>query len=574
MTQYEQGYTGTNGHRAIDHDELARAWIAELRQGKLVTPPPGKWYSVMNNLLFIRKEYGQEALEGTIQSYAQNTKSYPGFAALLQPKEQPPPARDEEEQPSIPPLPVSAQLSEDASMGASPWLDEYIRYSRRTSPEGYDGFHEACGLWVLSTVAGRRVKIPLRKKQYTPLMLLLVATTSLYAKSETAEVAINVLQAAGLRWMLGSDETTPQKLHSDMVGTVPKDYSSLSKEKQEKIKRRLAMSGQRGWFYDEFGQLIRSMLKANGVMAELQGLLLKLDKCADEYSYATQSRGTETVDKPYLALLGCMTPPDIKREAKTGGPFWSTGLWARFSFICPPPDTYIDAPFEIGEIPVPYELSSQLSTWHYRLGMPHIGIDIKFDEKGRETGTFDVEKDPLSETECQFGEGVWEAWARYRTALKQMIAAMKNRDLAGSYSRLAIRAMRVAALLASLESNGIIEMKHWARAQEIAEGWRKSLHELYVQVNVALDEPTSAKRIEDQIVQYVRKLTALKEPPTARDLSRYLTNVDMGRIKDVLLALVHGKVLAEQKTSRAIRYIMAEQSEESAQQEQTQEAPF
>jgi len=358
-------------------------------------------------------------------------------------------------------------------------------------------------------------------------------------------------------------------LHSDMVGTVPKDYSSLSEEKQEKIRRRLAMSGQRGWFYDEFGQLIRSMLKQNGVMAELQGLLLKLDKCADEYSYATQSRGTETVDKPYLALLGCMTPPDIKKEAKTGGPFWSTGLWARFSFICPPPDTYIDAPFEIGEIPVPYELVSQLSAWHYRLGMPHIGIDVKFDEKGRETGTFDVEREPLPETECQFGEGVWEAWARYRTALKQMISAMKNRDLAGSYSRLAIRAMRVAALLASLENNGIIEMRHWARAQEIAEGWRKSLHELYAQVNMR-DETSPAASLEDEILRHIKRLEVEKSlNPSASDLKNYMKSYAVSHIQKACDDLCLAGLLHMKKTAHTKRYALVHiQAEE---QEQKQE---
>ena len=30
------------------------------------------------------------------------------------------------------------------------WLDAYIEFSRHMSPEGYEHFHEACGIWILS----------------------------------------------------------------------------------------------------------------------------------------------------------------------------------------------------------------------------------------------------------------------------------------------------------------------------------------------------------------------------------------------------------------------------------------
>ena len=126
MTQYEQGYTGTNGHKAIDHDELARAWIADARQGRFPhAPPPGKWYKVLASLLNIHETYGKDAMEATIQSYAQNTKSYPGFADVLKPKKQPesPPAReDEQDEPLIPPLPepLPAYPSRERSVASHP----------------------------------------------------------------------------------------------------------------------------------------------------------------------------------------------------------------------------------------------------------------------------------------------------------------------------------------------------------------------------------------------------------------------------------------------------------------------
>ena len=37
------------------------------------------------------------------------------------------------------------------------WLEEYVDLSRIWSPRAYDDFHEACGLWLLSTIAARRL---------------------------------------------------------------------------------------------------------------------------------------------------------------------------------------------------------------------------------------------------------------------------------------------------------------------------------------------------------------------------------------------------------------------------------
>lgn len=465
--------------------------------------------------------------------------------------------------PNFPALPDSAMLPASLSDGASAWLDEYVQYSKLVSPEGYEDFHEACGLWVLSTVAGRRIKIPFTRKQYTPLMILLVADSTLYAKSETADVSVTVLHAAGLRWLLGSDRTTPQKLLSDMAGVLPKNYGELEAEKQYWIQKRLSMSAQRGWRYDEFGELVRALVKGGGVMEDLKGLLLQLDACADQYEYATQSRGAELIEKPYLSLLGCMTPPDIKNSAKTGSQFWSDGFWARFAFVTPPVDSYKDCPFSIGEIPVPYELWRSLKDWHTRLGEPTISIDEKKDEKGKISDR-QIVRGVLPEVKIEPTEEARDAWIRYRSALKKIASDPKYKDLRGSYGRLPIKAIRIAALLASLENANQIQMKHWAKAQEITERWRKSLHELYHQVNHSELEPTYAKKVEDDILKYVKKLQEEAKPPTVRDLSRYMTRVDVGRIKQGCADLVRAGLLVEDKSSRSVRYVIAVEVENDA----------
>src|SRR5712691_745401 len=157
-----------------------------------------------------------------------------------------------------PPLPEGVAFSAEMSRGAYQWLSEYEQYSRIASPEGYDDFHPACGLWILSTVAARRVYLPLqRKKIYPSLFLVLTARTTLFAKTTTAEVAKEVLYTSGLGWLLGADKITPQKLMSDMAGTrLPDTYSELPPQRQGRIKQRLAMPGHLGWYYDEFGKFV------------------------------------------------------------------------------------------------------------------------------------------------------------------------------------------------------------------------------------------------------------------------------------------------------------------------------
>ncbi len=67
------------------------------------------------------------------------------------------------------------------------------------------------------------------------------------------------MRHAGLDWLLGADETTPQKPLSDMAGRVPPNYEQMDAEQQARAEMRLARSRQRGWYYDDFNQLINAM---------------------------------------------------------------------------------------------------------------------------------------------------------------------------------------------------------------------------------------------------------------------------------------------------------------------------
>ena len=83
----------------------------------------------------------------------------------------------------LPPLPDNVHLTEDIGINACPWLDDYISFSRKWSPISYDGNHEAVGLFLLSTVAARRVAYSFGKAGYTNLYVAMVGRTSIHAKN-------------------------------------------------------------------------------------------------------------------------------------------------------------------------------------------------------------------------------------------------------------------------------------------------------------------------------------------------------------------------------------------------------
>jgi len=465
---------------------------------------------------------------------------------------------------SCPPLPNELLFSPELTRGVLPSREEYIRYSKEVSPEGYKDFHEATFWSMLSTVAARRIAIPLSTKQYTPLYIILTARSTLYAKTATANVMRKILKAADFDWLLGSARITPQKLLSEMAGAIPANYGEMHPEEQSHFKRRLAMSGQRGWYYNEFGKFVKSILKPNSIMADFNELLLVMDDCDDQFEYATQIRGTEVIDRPYLSLLGSMTPSSIRDHVQAGAESWTDGFNARFVFVAPPrEEAALNAPFGLHEVPLPYGLIRQLKAWNDRLGIPTIELEPVCNKQGKETGKYKkIYSRELQETPIRLSYETYEAWKSYRSALKDIHMKFNHDDLDASYGRLPIKALRVAGLVASFENSPQIEIQHWAIAQEVAERWRGSLHQMYLQINMPNDAPTIEDKILDTIAELKEK--DIKEGkslpmalPTTRDIGRKL-HASTRDLEPYLLSLVRNgaikKIKAGERSKETFRY--------------------
>ncbi|HEX4206420.1 MAG TPA: hypothetical protein VHZ51_19925 [Ktedonobacteraceae bacterium] len=71
----------------------------------------------------------------------------------------------------VPPLPSHLTFPDWQAYEGCLWLNDFEEFSRHWSPRGFDRAHTAVGIWLLSTIAARRVWLPLGSTgEYTPFL--------------------------------------------------------------------------------------------------------------------------------------------------------------------------------------------------------------------------------------------------------------------------------------------------------------------------------------------------------------------------------------------------------------------
>ncbi len=479
-----------------------------------------------------------------------------------------PEAEEAEEEEGMPPLPEDLSFPPEVSAGVWPTLDAYVAYSRQASPEAYEDFHVLVGLWVFSTVAARRIYLPLQHKRvYPTLLLVLVARPSLFAKTTTAQAGRALLQAAGLDWLLLPDRITPQKLLSDLaLTTVPPGYDELPPEQQARLQHRLAMPGQRGWYLDEFGKFVRAALQPRSTMADFIELLLVLESCPPYFEHATLLRGGEVIERPSLAVLGSMTPASLRLVAQPGAELWHDGFLARFAFAVAPLREVQQQTFTPGEAEPPRALLERLRSWHERLGLPELRLEPQEGGTGGGPNRYRLQRGPLPERACQISQEAYVGYDRYRRALRTLLASSPLEDLDGAYGRLPELALKLALLNASLEQQdrrepARIELAHWAKAQELAERFRLHLHRLHAQMRAT----SSEESIEDHLARFLQRLPP-GEAVTIRDIQRrapaILRQVPAARLREALHLLLQAGEVEQLQSGSRLLYRFRGRSEE------------
>lgn len=458
----------------------------------------------------------------------------------------------------IPPLEYSI-LDPMLACGACPWLDDgYVPFSRKWSPRAPEIHHVGCGLWVLSTIAMRRVAAKEgRTVQYTPLSLQLVAPSSVWGKTTTARIAVDLLERLGLGWILSPSMITPEKLLKNLAGRcVPENYEVLDEWQKEIVRLKLAHSGQRGWYYAEFGQLLREMADSKGRNALFKAILLRMDDCEMTAQYDTIGRDLEEIELPYLAVLGTMTPECMKPYSGSESPLWGDGFYARFAFCCVPLNrkkTQRDLEneqFPSDEGHFPAQILQPLRGFHERLGLRWCGIVPIDNEKGK-GDKYRVVRGPIEEyplTVLSLHPSARKALNDYGNALA---LRAQDEDLAqfrSYYSRLRAKTLRMATLFAALQECGCVEIRHIARAQQIAEQFRQSIHQLGAHLSQGY---SSSKMLDDKVLQLLREKNM---PLTAREVSQCIWNLDAKQAREHLDALASSGRITRRDERLTSRY--------------------
>lgn len=436
------------------------------------------------------------------------------------------------------------------------WLDEYIEFSRHMSPEGYEHFHEACGIWLLSVVAARRVHFLLGgAPEYTQLYMMLTAISTEFAKTETAKNITRVLRAAQLDWLLLGQEASPESFVEELSRTkLPSDFNDLDSIVQYRIQQRLKFAGQGGWLYDEFGGLIDGMMSDRSYLSPFKSLLRVFYNCPPHHERRTKAHGTEFVREPYLVLLGLNTPIELRKYAKRGKRLWNDGFWARFGIVCPPPNVeplHQTRAYSVERASVPASIAQPLIDWHQRLGE-------------RENPD-----DPLPQTQIHFSPSIWEEYDNFRFELKLRRKDVDRTqhgatDLFSYQARMPMQCLRIAALLASVEGGNIIEIRHWQRARRFCDVLLEGVANLYEFVNAG--EPTREAEQESRVLRAIKKVRQrlLKKAdkwPTEREIFQAIGSV-MSRAQvrehlDDLLTL--GIIEPIQRTKRRKEYCIIDE---------------
>ena len=410
----------------------------------------------------------------------------------------------------VPLLPAEAHLPDRLlaqAEAAGTWLNDYTRFAAQASPMSPPSFHIALGLCLLSTGVARRVRVRKSVQDIFPnLYTLLVANSTLYAKSSSLDIARRVLAAAGLDYLMLPVGSTPQSLIGELTHRTPDTFNSWETEEQADWQRGRPFAAQRVWVMDEAGALLDAFEQK--YQAGLLNQVLTLYDCPDRFTAAsTIARGRQTIRHAYLTICGPTTPAAMRSHLRNVT-HWGNGLYARFAFVTP--DTPPRREFFPPALTVPAGLGQALSN-----------LALELLPRPRELPTGEIQ--PPSILDARLLPAVHRHWEAYYNSLWDLINSGRVPErFHPNYGRLHIMAIKVATLLATVDwaaaasdSEPVITPAHWAKAQQITESWRVSLHRMVSAADRLCDEENPEQKV-------LARLHSAPDGLTSRELANYL----------------------------------------------------
>lgn len=427
---------------------------------------------------------------------------------------------------NVPALPRVAALTDAELQGAElagRWIDDYTTFAIKASPMTPRLFHETFALGMLSTAVARRLNLRVGKTTIYPnLYALLIAPSTLYAKTTGLNLATDLLKMAGMSHLTMPTGVTPQSLVSELSHRTPQTFGDWSQDDKDDWQQERPFAAQRAWWMDEAAGLLDLFKQKH--TSELLSLILKLYDCPEKMPASTIGRGRETIRRAYLTITGPTTPAAMRQHLKTQE-LWGDGLFARFLLVTP--NAHPVRAFFTDEIfETPPALAKHLNTLAFlRLPMP------KDDQ-------------PPTPIRVEYSPEVFQRWSKYHEGTWDLVNKRAIPEkLFSCYGRLPTNAIKIAMLLAAsdwvdmAEGNPlVIRLEHWARAQLMTEEYRASLHRL-------VDDASNPRESEEQdfvekIVSFVRQRPGRTRAEIARQFHITAGTSTRSQLDDILLQLL------------------------------------
>ncbi len=509
----------------------------------------GAWQAMVDQLRTVYYADGVHAAQTALQAARKRDTTLDKLVAI-------PP--DDGPEPHVPPLPDALAQQIHRTSHPSRWLDVFLATAQQASPVTPESFHEVAGLWILATVAARRVRMRFGSSWLYPnLYAICMSPPGRYAKSVAMDVYHRMLDAAGLTDFLLSNRLTPEALFNQMSVDVPRDWRDrIDSEDDFDIRSfcdRKQFAAQRSWLQDEAAYLFKDLNK--DTYAQLLGLILQMYDNPQKLTRETMGGGLVSIERCSLSFLGFSTPQGMMHYLHDER-LWDEGLWSRFALITPDaPPAY--AVFDHA-VSLPSELITDLRAIHNALGEPVLSwVDAEIVGDGKhkkviEPASVDVYVPPPRE--MTLSDDAHALWLNYDKAVRYDLlnSGAINDTLLANYTRYPSQALKLAMLirLADCDDGDVIESSHLCRALQIIERWRANLHDLWQD-----NQRTSEIRLSDRIVQVLRdKGYAL----TVRELQQAVGSraKTAKEVKDVLEVLrLAGQVALEESEAQNKRIV-------------------
>lgn len=401
-----------------------------------------------------------------------------------------------------PTLPDAAQLSpaqiQEAATGRK-WLDQYVHWAKRAGPLSPEIFYEAIGLWTLSMAAARRLRIKIGGEEIYPnLYIFIVAPTTVYRKTTALNIARSLIEKSRLDFFLMPERATPEALFDYLAGKMPPNMADLSPSDIEHLRMGRVFAGQRALYVDEASGLLSEMKKDYN--AGLTEIIMEGYDSTKSPKKILKGAGLVSIKQMSLSVLAATTPVEWSR--RMGIEERQNGFVARFAIITPETaPIYHDTE---DDVDIPAELIQRL--WHFFARV--LPWDKRaVDSDGRPKGLppdEEVEAPPFI-SPIVTPEAMKQLKA-YREAVGFSMLKSAGGDIgedkAGQYSRLGTMAIKIAMLLAAVDTyQGAIKIEahHAYAAQLICERWRESLHRLDVHI-----QESKAESVDDRLVNFIK----------------------------------------------------------------------